>query len=287
MFVLLAACSAAPTSFPREVQLAPITGFPSPASLGAFSPAPIAAESPVTFRLGDGAVYGLRLVAGSAVEEWLVSLEVEKAAAPDLMTVHRFDLNGREVLIGTASVGLRATVHDREGRVVQSSTSFVGDAFLRAGSLEACDLVRASGWRTGTVAQPTDAEASILVRGVMGMYQLFGVLRENEALGPLLLRVVRRPSILSIVTNGGVTLLLEARLEEAVQVDPTPFGAPRAMRYPVRILANGTLALEAAFFVVAPQPPNHLSAGVVAIDAWHPDEPERRFTMRLLGGRRG
>lgn len=270
---------------PREVQLAPSTGFPSPALLEAFSPAPIAAESPVTFRLGDGAVYGLRLVAGTAVEEWLVSLEVEKAA-PDVMILHRFDLSGREVAIGTSSVGVRATVHDREGRVVQSSTSSVGEAFLRAGSLEACDLVGARGWRTGTAAQPTDAEASILVRGVMGMYQLFGVLRENEALGPLLLQVVRRPSLLSIIANGGVTLQLEARLEEAVQVDPTPFGAPRAMRYPVRILANGTLALEAAFFVVAPQPPNHLSAGVVAIDAWHPDEPERRFTMRLLGGRR-
>lgn len=281
---LLAGCTAAVPTPPTDIGVAPESAFLAPALAGwehtTLGPAP-----PLAFRRGDAALFGLRLQNDAGVQRWLVELEVSKDVDTQVLTVQRLELNGSPVDLVSAPVAMQVTVRDEAGRVVHASSASAGDAFLRAGTLAACDLAIARGWRTGTRA-PYDPAVAAMLPAFMGPFELFRVVQQCDALAPLLMQVVRKPSVWSVVTNFGVSLRIEVRFEEAVAVDAAPFRTSRALRYPVRVLANGSLALEAALLVVEPMPPSHLSAGIVAIDAWHPKEPTRRFQVRLLGGRR-
>lgn len=55
---------------------------------------------------------------------------------------------------------------------------------------------------------------------------------------------------------------------------------------PVQLTVNRVPALRCKFFVTEPKSPLNLCAGVVAVTAWHPRDPDTELRMRLLAARR-
>jgi hypothetical protein len=123
-----------------------------------------------------------------------------------------------------------------------------------------------------------------------GVQPLFAGLLGLDCLHATLLRVIRAPSAWSVVRNfGRITIGLDwHRIEHLEFVDEaTPFGVLPTAWLPITISANGQAALDGRIQFTWKRPPLLLSAGVLQIEAWHPDDAKRRLTARLASARRG
>ncbi|MBL8752093.1 MAG: hypothetical protein JNK15_02225 [Planctomycetes bacterium] len=124
----------------------------------------------------------------------------------------------------------------------------------------------------------------------IGVHGMFGALLGLDCMHATLLRLVRRPSAWSVLARlGRVEVQLqwpELDRMEIVEAS-TPFGTvPTAWR-PMTILANGQPALDGRVQFTWKQSPLLLAAGVLQVEAWHPDDPTARITIRLASARRG
>lgn len=144
-----------------------------------------------------------------------------------------------------------------------------------------------------------DIEARLLAHWwvddmAIGMYEgvssVFGALLGLDCMHATLLRVIRAPSAWSVVTNlGRIRIGLEwlpvAKVHYVEQ--ETPFGTLPTTWLPMTITANGRPALDGRVQFTWKQSPLLSSSGVLQVEAWHPDDPTRRLTMRLASARRG
>jgi hypothetical protein len=121
----------------------------------------------------------------------------------------------------------------------------------------------------------------------MTLNALFQLVQGNEALSPILWETVDVPSVFSMLAHFGVTVSVGAEVDRAVFGAPAVLGSGPTCAVPVTVLANGNPALLCTLFATDPQPPFRLSAGIVAIEAAHPTDATRRFSMRLLAAHRG
>ncbi len=123
-----------------------------------------------------------------------------------------------------------------------------------------------------------------------GVQPLFATLVGLDCMQEALLRVVRAPSAWSVVRGlGAITLALEwPRIDRfEIAAEPTPFGPlPTAWR-PFTITANDQPALHGRMQITWKHSPLALGAGVLQLEAWHPDDASRRVTIRLASARRG
>lgn len=124
----------------------------------------------------------------------------------------------------------------------------------------------------------------------VGVPEMFGALLGLDCLHTELLRVVRRPSLASVLGNfGRITVGLEWPEIDSLPIveSPTPFGVlPTAWR-PITLTANGQPALDGRIQFTWKWSPLLIAAGVLQVEAWHPDEPTRRITVRLQSAVRG
>jgi hypothetical protein len=126
--------------------------------------------------------------------------------------------------------------------------------------------------------------------GLAGVHELFVALLGLDAMHATLLRVIRPPSAWSVVRNlGSVRLGLEWPETGPIPVEPqvTPFGELPTVWVPFTIVANGQPALDGRIQFTWKHPPLLLTAGVLQIEAWHPDDPTRRVVVELASAQRG
>jgi hypothetical protein len=123
-----------------------------------------------------------------------------------------------------------------------------------------------------------------------GVHPLFAALLGLDCMHTTLMRVIRAPAALSVLAHfGRVELALEwqevERLEYADQ--ETPFGVLPTTWLPFTIRANGQPALDGRVQFTWKRPPLLLAAGVLQVEAWHPDDASRRLRVRLASAVRG
>ena len=123
-----------------------------------------------------------------------------------------------------------------------------------------------------------------------GVHGMFRALLSLDCMHATLMRLVRRPSAWSVLSRLG---RIDVRLDwpdldrmDVVEAS-TPFGkVPTAWR-PLTILANGEPALDGRVQFTWKQSPLLPAAGVLQVEAWHPDDPAARITIRLASAKRG
>ncbi len=123
-----------------------------------------------------------------------------------------------------------------------------------------------------------------------GVSNLFGALLGLDCVHQTLLRVIRAPSAFSMLKNFGridVGLHWPKAGHVGFVDQETPFGVLPTVWLPITITANGQPALDGRVQFTWKQPPLLLGAGVLQIEAWHPDDAQRRVLVRLASARRG
>lgn len=124
----------------------------------------------------------------------------------------------------------------------------------------------------------------------VGVHPVFAALLGLDCMHSTLLRLIRAPSAWSVIRNlGHVRVGLEwLPVDKLHYVEQeTPFGVMPTAWLPMTITANGQPALDGRVQFTWKRSPLLLSAGVLQIEAWHPDDATRRVTVRLASACRG
>lgn len=116
---------------------------------------------------------------------------------------------------------------------------------------------------------------------------LLDATQAHPELGPLLMSVVKKPSLLGLLRYGGVALEVIAPhgAVQAATVDWPGVGPLRAAAVPGIILASGTKALDVEWLAVHPGEPLAFVSGIVCVLATHPEHADRTVELRLIGAR--
>ncbi len=272
--LMLVACAAAPRPDDWLATLPPPPdGFTAPGPLDPLDAAAI-------WGVGDRVVYTIEVVHGAERNTFTFTLTTRQLPAPGdgLATVH--------------------PVHDRiltrtnkgeqwqHGPVV--AYEYRGPALMHA-ELRGDDGTECSG------DLHVDALANLYVEDVRvgyesGVHEMFGALLGLDCLHAALLRVVRAPSLLSVLGNFG-RIRVGLRWPDGVPLEvttaTTPFGALPTTWCPMTLEANGQPALDGRVQFTWKQSPLLPGAGVLQVEAWHPDDPTARLTIRLAAAQRG
>ena len=163
-----------------------------------------------------------------------------------------------------------------------------GDATLRA-DLRGDDGSACGGDLAATRIAHWHADELTVALGA-GVHELFAAIVGLDCMQAALLQVVRPPSAWSVLrTFGRVELALEWPAVDHVPValEPTPFGPLPCAWRPFSILANGQPALDGRVQFTWKHSPLALGAGVLQVEAWHPDDAAKRVTLLLTSARRG
>jgi hypothetical protein len=132
-------------------------------------------------------------------------------------------------------------------------------------------------------------------------YAMFGLVdsfRHNSALRDFRRRVAdvvcETPSIFGAVFSGVEgELTVDASSSRSPKAEdrlfaPTPAsGLGARVAFDALFRINGDEAMKMRFIVGPPEPPFHLSSGVVGFDARHPEHDDRSIVVRVLAARRG
>ena len=113
----------------------------------------------------------------------------------------------------------------------------------------------------------------------IGARELFRLVLTVPELDALLMAVAKRPPLWSMI--GGLRLTLVWSDELARSLENARF------EHDSRIEANGRVALVGRVVRGVSAAPLMLVAGVVGIEARHPDRPDRRAAVTVVGARRG
>ena len=112
--------------------------------------------------------------------------------------------------------------------------------------------------------------------------------QKEEMLSEILWQVIDRPSLLGILTGGGLTAMLSAKFEDAVagrtEIDGRPYLAERV---PFKIEVSDEPAFFGELVAVDPQSPLSASAGIVHIVGRKPSRLSRQLEICVLSARRG
>jgi hypothetical protein len=251
----------------QEAEAIAVPEFAVPAALllGIDAPLP---ECPL--RRGDTLTFGLRLDDHGDVRDWYVRIAVVE---PELEgpTVARVD----------------ASVHAADGALLGRDVLQVSVRALSNGLARAC---RGEGERPGDAAPSTMGFGAVpeSMRATLALMNLLQVVRRSDVLFDVLYEVIDKPSWLSVLLHFGVRVSVAAHFDRARAAAPfaTAHGEVPAWEVPLELKLNGAPALRSVVTVVDPDSPFGLGAGVVALRAFRPSDPEVTFTMRLLSARR-
>lgn len=196
---------------------------------------------------------------------------------------------------------IRVEAFDADGESLGVGTSAATVAQLQRGLLPACRAGhRQRVLMRDRVAMGLDApmitvddavydDVQEVAAGLGACERFFDILRENPVMRDILWEVLALPSLWSIVTNWGVRVSFTVDFFAAEQVDPARFpGETRELwSVPLVVLFNGQPGLLAQVVVGPSGSPDTAVAGVYAIVARHPRDPERRVKVWLQSSRRG
>lgn len=285
---LLGACQGPTQSAlasPVQVDI-PDGAFPGAAAVlsGFDAPEP---ESP--WRVGDQALFGLRLLTSGQEQDWLLHLRLAAPIGAERSIRWPLRVNGQERVYNSRPAPVELGVYDGAGRLLGSSSVLAPADFLATGFAAACDLVRvrqqAMPDAVHGIAFYEGLDVEPLARATVSAMALLRVVEDDPVLAPLLWQVLERPSLWSVLGSFGAHLVVRPRFHAAVELPATSFGRP--WRVPLQLLVNDAPALLVDATVGPTSPPFGLVGGIVAAVARHPRDPGRTLMLRLLAARRG
>lgn len=257
---LLAACAAPPPDFTWFSSASAWHG-PDAASAAAGEAAPSfdAVDPEARVAVGDEVVYAIDFRSPAERRKWRMRARV----------------TGVDEAGGI--VEFAVSVFDEAGKPVRTSRARVAADLLADGVY---------GFFAGPGPQAREGDpAQSFRRPIRVLWKMLGIVRRNEALAPFLWKVVRKPSVGSVVLHLGVRLRIVLDRGE-----PWSWGARdtrlAAYRLPLELALNETVALRCSIVCTETFSPFRPCAGLLAIVAERPDGSGTRLRLRLVGARR-
>jgi hypothetical protein len=252
----------------------------------AFRPSPVfatgfdAAAAPDAFAAGDEVVFGLQLDDHGDKREWSLAVSVVDPALPDVLGPE-FDWNGKKARAYERRHALlaEARVYDGEGRQLGVDRLELSRDLLTRGLVQACrEATSGSGTARGEAAG----------YAWQSLRELMRVVRNSPVLRDILWQVISKPSLFSIIGHFGVHVRQHEHFDKARAGAPFAAGGELpTWEVPVEVTINDAPALRSIVVATEPRSPWNLCAGIVALTAVHPHDPQVTFSMRLLAARRG
>lgn len=284
----LAACAtvdADPEWMLRPSRLVPVSAFED-AVRELEGVDPPRADAPV--EKGDRILYAVELTEGASKQRWMVYVDVRD---PEFEPHLRRDGSTRYRLL------LRVRVCDAAGVEIGQDDVVVDRDDLLTGLVRACRGERAEPqpvpeWmKLGVVeGRPlwTPAADSVQNNAILALRNLLRVILGSEVLYDVLWDVVDKPSLVSVLAEGGAKVSMTRDFERARAIAPVALAGREYLAYelPVELRINGAPALRCALVVTEPESPMHLSAGILGIDGHRPSDPDVRVALRVLAARR-
>lgn len=270
-----------------------------PAVLGDAAFDPVAADAP--WQPHERATLRVELHEGDRVREWSIALDVLAPPTEEFrVTGVRYSIDDERVQLFSQALQVATLVRERGSERLEADTSMIPELFLRRGFFDlAEETLRLSGG-DGEFSEEEGAALSkearhqyayLFVQGVGGLAALLQVVQRSESLSDVLWAVVRKPSWLSVLFRGGsVELSIDADFSKAERVAsglPPPLDGLPAYAIPIELTLNGSPALACRMIACPPGPPLRLLGGIVRLEGVHPDHPQRRVVVSVVGGRLG
>ncbi len=187
---------------------------------------------------------------------------VSKTASDSKEQTDQFELNESFLALGLEQAA--EVMHDRN--VMTNSAP------------EARDIMK---------AKLTPQEQRALAGAIPALTSYFEIVQHTDGLESLLYKVVKLPSVWSMVRRFGVTVEFNV-LPDPSPANPTDWGLPPGT--PIyylhcMLLLNKQPALKVTLVVTNPDPPRLICAGVVGLLAEKPGDEETYMTMRLVSAK--
>jgi hypothetical protein len=139
---------------------------------------------------------------------------------------------------------------------------------------------------TNSPANPklTPEEKRTLNGAVPALMSYFDIVQHTEGLESLLMKLVKMPSLWSIVTHRGVNVGMYFG-HEAYEAKPADWDLPASVAVyylPTDLRINGQVALKVTLVVTAPHPPLLICGGVIGLIAERPGDDATYMTLRVI-----
>lgn len=242
-----------------------------------------------SFDPGSRVLYRVRLYEGAQTRDWYVEMTIEKALTGEgSRQSWNYTVRDRKESIESSMLLARVALLELGWLAPHYSQARLPQRFLEQGLYEVCRLNQ--GRPASESARSLSMEEEQLeMAGWMSLIAFLQVIQENTDLSEVLWKVIKRPSMLSLLFEGGsihLSLLPKFQAVELVPAGlPAPLDALEAYRLPIHIDVNGTRGLEVELLVCPSQPPLHLAAGMVRLEGTHPEHSDRRVVIELVGAR--
>ncbi|HUE36014.1 MAG TPA: hypothetical protein VMO20_01385 [Candidatus Acidoferrum sp.] len=144
--------------------------------------------------------------------------------------------------------------------------------------------------KLGAQLQVTPDEERAMAGWYPAMYSYFDSVGQTPNLDTIMLKVIRLPSLWSIVKHAGIDANFEIGLDDiAPFAMPAGWDLPSAPVYklPLSLTLNGEPAINAMLFVTDPHPPLLTCGGIIGFLAEDPVDKENYMTLRIISARSG
>lgn len=296
---------AAPAPLPPAVAAG--TDLRAAATKEGWSTGPLVlATEPGTARPGDTVIALITLWSKSGQKQWLVRFEVEemteeerKNAKPQLTASisldggEKFVFSGRPTLalnISTLGPYLPAPAEAKtaaKNAAKKQGRALVSEEYLTLG-LDRAARVRietpAAG-PAGSKPKPSIEDQKAAGGGVISLLQFFLIAQQIPGVNEIMGEVVDLPSVWTIVKSlGKFSPNLSDGNSTFAALDPAGWSLPARPLYrvPFGLGLNGKPMVNAAFFVIAPEPPLLTTAGIVGFTAESPSRKDRRMLIQVV-----
>jgi hypothetical protein len=144
---------------------------------------------------------------------------------------------------------------------------------------------KARGWNADR--QPTAAEQRALAGSIPALMSYFEIVQHTEGLEKLLFKLVKLPSLWSVIRHAGVRtdILLG---EDTFPANPADWNLPASAPvyyFPCLLRINGQPAMNITFVVTSPQPPLLVCGGVAGVLAEKVGDDQTYMTLRVIDAR--
>ncbi len=261
-----------------------------------------------TLRAGDSATFLGTLVLKTNRTQWLVCVEAasltpkeELAVKPEPYVVKMFGTSmsfeskpvpAKLLMLGPFAVAETSKQLKSQKRNASCwlDESFLGVGLDQAGAVIVREMKAKieNGSNTNAAANLTDAEKRALAGAIPALTSYLQIVQHTEGLNDLLLKLIKAPSVWSIVRHGGVNASLSFG-KEAYPANPADWNLPPSVPVyylPADLKVNGQLALKVTFVVTTPHPPLLICGGVIGVLAEKPGDNETYMTLRVISARR-
>ncbi|MFT4511928.1 MAG: hypothetical protein ACI91B_000611 [Planctomycetota bacterium] len=244
--------------------------------------------------IGDEVLFGLRLSRDGEERHWLLQLRVLEVTAigDDGKPLDPVDwalrINGEVEEFESAVCRAEVVVMDEHGTELGRSQPLLPRDFLNSGIAGACKLARRQLRQSGQVSDRYESvDMRTLAEATVSAVALLQVVQEDSVLAPILWQVIEKPTVWSVVSNMGVTVMMRPSFHRVTSaLSPVPTVIDQTWRLPIALEVNETPALNLELFVTESSPPFSLAGGMLGATARHPTNPTLEVSLLLLSARR-